>query len=1849
MTALALTLVSGGLFVTSAAADDADPTAVAVESAEVTAPVEPAPDDEVRDDEAATMPDGTSDGSSPADDGDGDGDEDGRSVDMQAGTSARAHAPPAAQDGFVEIETALTHAPPAYAPAAAEALPVADPVYAHIRVDAGADRTGLSAWSTGRLPLDEVTGLAGVVLRLHRATGASAAGTVDAPVDYDWARAVTDANGVATFRVPIVTGLSCTQAVGSTLAGSQNSIPANSTDRACFDESGAFANARFWVIQEGFEATDGATVDATNDWFMNQTLRTGATGPSPSDAFQYRFLTAAISSNQTAANPQASGVDFMHQESTSTDNLRLRSGGVWQNSRQNPSLPAQCGLNVALVMDLSSSMTVAGSPNQVPLMLDAADGLVQSLVGTPTRISAYNFGWNSPISGSHANVSGDANGPARSIASQVDATKFKAAYRSWATRSGTHATNWDQALWTVHQQNAKRAAADTYDLVVFMTDGNPTAYGLLGTSTSTTNGRGSQNARIDVEAAVFAANALKASGTRILAAGVGTAVTDAASVHNLTAISGQTQFAAGTSLGDADVFRSNDWSALRAALRDFAVESCTPSLSINKIEVPADFDASTISFDADGRPLVNGGQPGAGWSFSAVPADDAPFKVAGSGPFVTNASGSVNIPLDVSPQANQTDPGRISISEELKPGWEIVPQDGHNASCIYTTVGAGGFTRIGVMDTGFGTANPGADLSMIGESMVTCWVVNRAPAPLTASATAVGQYDTGWSWELDKSSMDDGKTVTLVPGTALPVTYTLDVAATPTNANFTASGEVVVSNPNGDAMPLDGVQVLVNGVAVELSGPTQVGAETSVALRWERTFGSTDPRPLNVLVTIDGVDQPGTVGTFTGLERNRTAVLADAFADAVLERFPLLADHFDDITLDVDGWRDQEGAVTAAGTPTWQFVYERKLGPLNAGETFEFTNVAILTPEDGDPIVDETTTTLVTREDLAVTADVTVEAQRTFDWSIEKLVRLAGSNGVWGPSAGPVVAGADGTREFEYRLVVTPGPISDSSFVATFDGIEVTNPNPVDVKLTSITPTVTIDDAVSQTFQVNEPGPWVVPAATKSGDGVTTAGVATFAVESVVVDADTVDALRAGDFRFDVEIAWDGGELGSPASSATATAPDDVEVTWEWSFTNHVVHVFDDMTNPDEPVYLGTVHWMDGVTSVAAGVAVAEPGWTGSGAERHAVFTYTLDAGVGEHLNVTWLQTPVDGEDAPESEGPPAAEDGTPDTDNPWVDDALVVVEAGLVAAIPVIDGTNHVDYDWAITKTVTSDDDVETVAGEDVEFAYLLTVTSERQVENLYVSGEVTLTNPSSGAIDVDSVVVMVGGVEATLDGVVTAVPARGPDGVGSARIGFTATLPGTLVDSDLPLPVVATVVSLPDGQPATETAETELGADDVERTVTNQTAEVRDSFPEFAEQFGDEKGEVWLDAAEADRWEFAYTANRGATVPDGGAEAFPNVATVVPDLGTPPTDEWEDDQPEGDLEDTAVVIVRTPVVYDLALRSWVSELYRPGVGVISTRFEVAERPGAPAAPVPFVTYDNPDADVQVGDIIISTVRVFNQGNRTARVDRMVKYMYPGLELTSSAAVPGHDDTLAEWEIGDSGDAYLSFDEGIVLAPGQYQTMHAFQRVTSELQDDDTLEDQFDDAGRPFREVRTFTEIAAFSGWVHEEPVVTEQVVAPVAFAFSDGVGMTSRAEATPLAEVHDGVLGSWVESTPGGLVEDVDSVPGTADHRVPFDAVSVRWVDMEINQSVGEQDEDDHDGTTIRVMSAVYVPGETPDPTPPAPATPAPTLPGVSAETGGTALGGNGWVLAALGGLGLTALVSLMVLRRREVASRD
>ena len=344
---------------------------------------------------------------------------------------------------------------------------------ATITVKVGSDRSGTA----------EVTHLAGVVLHLESNTGSGTgapSGTRADGVAGDadgWARCVSDDNGDCAFTVP------------GTEAG------------------GANRGTRPWVVQ--YSVPDG--------YFMSPVLRIGGPGGEGTQAdYQFRMRVGLEGGTAYSSLNES-------QLMISSGTERIASGGIWQQSRVNPELTPSCGLDVALILDISGSI---GS--NLPDLKDAADTFVDSLAGTPSRMSLFSFSDVSPGNGA------DANYPALTPVTTPDqGTAFKDRYSDW-TSGG--ATNWDRGFAVAADANA---GADKFEVAVIITDGNPTAYN------EPQNGNGANNRFRDTENGIFSANAIKAAGTRVLAFGVGAGATGENNALNLSAISGTTAYDGG--------------------------------------------------------------------------------------------------------------------------------------------------------------------------------------------------------------------------------------------------------------------------------------------------------------------------------------------------------------------------------------------------------------------------------------------------------------------------------------------------------------------------------------------------------------------------------------------------------------------------------------------------------------------------------------------------------------------------------------------------------------------------------------------------------------------------------------------------------------------------------------------------------------------------------------------------------------------------------------------------------------------------------------------------------------------------------------------------------------------------------------------------------------------------------------------------------------------------------------------------------------------------------------------------------------------------------------------------------
>ncbi|MDD0859196.1 VWA domain-containing protein [Arthrobacter alpinus] len=125
----------------------------------------------------------------------------------------------------------------------------------------------------------------------------------------------------------------------------------------------------------------------------------------------------------------------------------------------NPVLPGKCGLNIAIVLDLSNSLL----DTHVASSKTAAKSVVDSLRGTPSSVGAYTFGTFAP---DRTNASIAKSSVSTTNGANTVNTKIGQFSRVPTSVGGT---NWDAAL--------RQIPTSQYDIVLFVTDGNPTAYG----------------------------------------------------------------------------------------------------------------------------------------------------------------------------------------------------------------------------------------------------------------------------------------------------------------------------------------------------------------------------------------------------------------------------------------------------------------------------------------------------------------------------------------------------------------------------------------------------------------------------------------------------------------------------------------------------------------------------------------------------------------------------------------------------------------------------------------------------------------------------------------------------------------------------------------------------------------------------------------------------------------------------------------------------------------------------------------------------------------------------------------------------------------------------------------------------------------------------------------------------------------------------------------------------------------------------------------------------------------------------------------------------------------------------
>ncbi|MDV2430849.1 SpaA isopeptide-forming pilin-related protein [Corynebacterium tuberculostearicum] len=177
-------------------------------------------------------------------------------------------------------------------------------------------------------------------------------------------------------------------------------------------------------------------------------------------------------------------------------------GADWVHGRvPNPELPLRCGLRIAVVADLSTSLRYADTDG-FEASKKAANAFIDSLQGTPAELGIYNFASSGPAN--RAGTTHGQNPPYISMQSEQGVQQAKDVVNNWSYQANNSASNWEEGL--------KQVKDHDYDVVYFITDGMPTT-----SSTIKSKGIGGEFVQASaLNDAIKAANELKAAGTRVV-------------------------------------------------------------------------------------------------------------------------------------------------------------------------------------------------------------------------------------------------------------------------------------------------------------------------------------------------------------------------------------------------------------------------------------------------------------------------------------------------------------------------------------------------------------------------------------------------------------------------------------------------------------------------------------------------------------------------------------------------------------------------------------------------------------------------------------------------------------------------------------------------------------------------------------------------------------------------------------------------------------------------------------------------------------------------------------------------------------------------------------------------------------------------------------------------------------------------------------------------------------------------------------------------------------------------------------------------------------------------------------
>ncbi len=402
----------------------------------------------------------------------------------------------------------------------------------------------------------------------------------------------------------------------------------------------------------------------------------------------------------------------------------------------NPPIAKACGIDVTLILDASGSVQSSGA---VGAVRDAAAAFLDALQNTGSTVRMIQFATIGQQLAPRAVVtteSLEAGGvfaqaikgyynPQPPRPSTVEIKSYRGSGdinspSSWTSSTSIQYTNWNQVL--------DQTGTDPGDLVVFITDGDPTSYDFNRPTDPFDHGppadvaintdRGPAAAST-LDRAVQSANGVKAKGARMLAVGVGAALQNQASVDRLIQVSGPNvaRTTADFDIETTDVALVSDFDDLAQAVRELVLALCSPSLTIRKFAQSAD-DASY--------------QPAPGWNVQVTPTvTDGTFgwilpagNVGPSANLTTDSNGFAQFQWE---PTSDTATSSANVVETSQPNFVAGRPDDPDYRCQFKNVD--GDVRV-VSGEFTGTA---FTLTPIGDEIGTCSMWNSfAYAPAIA-------------------------------------------------------------------------------------------------------------------------------------------------------------------------------------------------------------------------------------------------------------------------------------------------------------------------------------------------------------------------------------------------------------------------------------------------------------------------------------------------------------------------------------------------------------------------------------------------------------------------------------------------------------------------------------------------------------------------------------------------------------------------------------------------------------------------------------------------------------------------------------------------------------------------------------------------------------------------------------------------------------------------------------------------------------------------------------------------------------------------------------------------------------